>query len=160
MRGAWVGGLAAMVALAACERSRDHAVEQVVESVIASHGRDAAVVIDREQGSIRVTLGRVRVPRGWPAAVPIYQGATKAKIEDPRPDRTRLSLTADDSPKEIAEFYRRTLAETGWRLQTTSARECSGERGAERIRVRVAARESLGGGSRAEIEYRSGGGTE
>jgi hypothetical protein len=146
--------------VAGCERSRDHAVEKVVEAAIAAHGRDGSVVIDREHGSIRVTLGRARVPAGWPEAVPIYDNATKAKIEDRHPDHQRVSVTTDDSPKEIGEFYRRTLSEAGWRLQVADSRDWSGERGTERIRLRVASRDSIAGGSRAEIEYRSGGGKE
>lgn len=144
---------------AGCERSRDRAVEKVVEAAVAAHGRQAAVAIDRQQGSIRVTLGRARVPDGWPPAVPFYENAIRAKIEDPGPRSRRISVTTDDSPREIGEFYRRTLSEAGWRLQINAdAREWSGERGLERIRLRVVPRESITGGSRAEIEYRSGGG--
>lgn len=158
MRAAPRGALLAALVLFACERSRDHAVEKVVESAIEANGREASVAIDRAHGSITVTLGQARVPAGWPAAVPVYGAATKAKVVEGGPDRQRVTVSTDDSAKDLAEFYRRALADGGWSLQVADARDWSGERGSERIRVRVVPRDSVLGGSRAEIEYRAGGG--
>lgn len=144
--------------LTSCEKTEDHAVEKIVEAAISAHGRDAAVNVDRAHGSITVTLGRAHLPAGWPAAVPVYESASRAKIEETTAGRQRLSVATTDSAKDLAAYYRRALGEAGWQIAAGDARNLSAARGNERMRVRISEHDALLGGSRAEIEYVASGG--
>src|SRR5262249_36127419 len=111
-------GLVAFVGFG-CQRSGDRATEQIVERVIAAHGRESKVAIDRDHGSISVTIGAVTKPPGWPSVVPIYPNASRAKIDEQRGDARRLSFVTEDAAQELDQFYRKRLASEGWQLDTT-----------------------------------------
>jgi hypothetical protein len=147
-------GFLAMLVLG-CQRSSDRATEQIVEGVIAAHGRESKVDIDRERGSISVTIGAATKPPGWPPVVPIYPNASRAKIDEQRGNARRLSLVTEDAAQELDQFYRTQLASDGWQLDTTLDRSVRARRGEERLELRVSARGS-GKGSRADIEYTPG----
>jgi hypothetical protein len=138
------------IAVLDCQRSSDRAAEQIVERVIAAHGRESKVEIDRERGSIFVTIGAATKPPGWPPVVPIYPNASRAKIDEKRGDAQRLSIVTEDAAQEVDQFYRRQLANDGWQLDATVDRSVRARRGAELLELRVSAR---GRGSRADIEY-------
>jgi hypothetical protein len=144
-------GLLAIVALG-CRRSGDRATEQIVEQVIAAHGRESKVDIDREHGSISVTIGAATKPSGWPSVVPIYPNASRAKIDAARGNSQRLSVVTEDAAQELDQFYRRTLASEGWELDATLDGSVRARRGGELLELRVSARGG-GRGSRADIEY-------
>ncbi len=135
-----------------CQRSSDRATEQLVERVIAAHGRESKVDIDREKGSISVTIGVATKPPGWPSVVPIYPNASRAKIDEQRGDARRLSVVTEDAAQELDQFYRKQLASDGWQLDSTLDRSVRARRGDERLELRVSARGG-GKGSRADIEY-------
>ncbi len=147
-------GFLALIALG-CQRSSDRAAEEIVEGVIAAHGRESKVDIDREHGTISVTIGAATKPPGWPPVVPIYPNASRAKIDEQRGDTRRLSLLTEDAAQELDQFYRKQLASDGWQLDTTLDLSVRARRGDERLELRVSAR---GGrkGSRADIEYTPG----
>jgi hypothetical protein len=144
-------GFLAVLALG-CQRSSDRAAEQIVEEVIATHGRESKVHIDREHGSISVTIGAATKPPGWPLVVPIYPNASRAKIDEQRGDSRRLSLVTEDTAQELDQFYRKQLASDGWQLDTTLDSSVRARRGGERLELRVSARSGRKG-SRADIEY-------
>lgn len=144
-------GLLAIV-LCACKRSGDRAAEQILERVIAAHGRESKVDIDRERGSISVTIGAATKPPGWPSVVPIYPNAKRAKIDEKRGDVQHLSIVTEDTPQELDEFYRTRLANDGWQLDASVEHSVHARRGNERLELRVSAPGS-GKGSRADIEY-------
>jgi len=141
----------------ACQRSRDQATEAVVERAIAAKGRESKVEIDREHGEIRVTLGGAIKPAGWPAAVPVYPHAERAKIDrsDDGGDARHLSVLTGDSLADLRGFYREELAKQGWALADADAKTSawSARRGEEAMRIAFVTR-GPGKGSRAEIEYR------
>ena len=150
-----VVGFLAILAVG-CQRSSDRATEQLVERVIAAHGRESKVDIDRERGSISVTIGVATKPPGWPSVVPIYPNASRAKIDERRGDARRLSVVTEDAAQEMSRFYREQLASDGWQLDTTvTDRSVHARRGDERLELRVSARGG-GKGSRADIEYTPG----
>jgi hypothetical protein len=146
-------GFLAIVAFA-CQRSGDRATEQIVERVIAAHGRHSKVDIDREHGSISVTIGEATKPPGWPSVVPIYPNASRAKIDEERGNARRLSLVTADAPQELDRFYRTQLTNDGWQLDATLDRSLRARRGNERLELYVSARGG-GKGSRVSIEYTS-----
>jgi hypothetical protein len=139
----------------ACQRSQDRAAERLVEKAIEAHGREAKVAIDRQHGSITVTLGGVVRPEGWPESIPLYPKASRAKVETKSGDARSLSLASDDSPAVLSEFYRKELTRAGWELPSTDPadHEWSARRHGEALRLRFAPYGN-GRGSRAEIEYR------
>ena len=140
----------------ACQRSQDQATEAVVERVIAAKGRESKVEIDREHGTIRVTLGGAIKPAGWPEAVPVYPNAERAKIDGGGDGESRrLSVMTADSLADLRSFYRETLAKDGWALLESDAKSSawSARRGEEAMRIAFVTR-GPGKGSRAEIEYR------
>jgi hypothetical protein len=150
------------VLVGGCQKSRDEATEAVVERIIASKGRESNVEIDREHGSIRVTLGGAIKPQGWPPAVPVYPYAERAKIE--KADRNdgdskRLSVITADSIAELRSFYREALAKDGWAVgdgegkSSPEASPWTARRGDEDLEIVFVARDH-GKGSRADIEYR------
>lgn len=149
-----VSVLFALALLGACQRGQDRAVERVVEGIIASKGRESAVDIDREHGSIRVELGRAITPKGWPEAVPIYPHADGAKIERSEGEWRHLTVASEDSIAELRRYYREALAKAGWEWQDGGRAQdpWSARRGAEALRMRFADRGG-GRGSRADIEY-------
>src|SRR5262249_8684016 len=120
--------------------------------MIAAHGRESKVDIDREHGSISVTIGAATKPPGWPPVVPIYPNASRAKIGEQRGDTRRLSLLTEDAAQELGQFYRKQLASDGWQLDAALDGSVRARRGDERLELRVSNR---GGrkGSRADIEY-------
>ncbi len=154
---AWAAATLAAAALAGCRRSSDPAVERIVEKAIESQGREAEVTIDRDHGSITVTLGRAIAPRGWPLAVPIYSHASRAKIEPGEKGAQRLWVATDDSIEKLSAFYRRELGKSGWQLEGSAAgdRDWEARRGSERLRLHFLRRPESGD-SRAEIEYKVG----
>jgi len=149
--------MAAVVATlaVACQRSQDRAAERLVEKAIEAHGREAKVAIDRQHGSITVTLGGVVPPVGWPESIPLYPKASRAKVEADSGDARRLSLASDDSAAELSEFYRKELTRAGWELPSTEPadHQWSARRRGEALRLRFAPHGN-GRGSSAEIEYR------
>lgn len=153
----WRATVLALMILSACRRSSERAAEKIVEKAIEWQGREAEVAIDREQGSITVTLGRAIAPRGWPQAVPIYSHAKRAKIDSSGGGARRLWVATDDSLDEIAAFYRQELAKSGWQIQESEAgpRDWGARRGSESLRLHFVRREGHGE-SRAEIEYKVG----
>ena len=154
-RAACTAAVLATLALS-CQRSQDRAAERLVEKAIEAHGREAKVDIDRQRGSITVTLTGAVPPAGWPEAIPLYPQASRARVETNSGDAPRLSITSDDSPAELSEFYRQELARAGWELPSSDppSHEWSARRRGEALRLRFAPRGN-GGGTRAEIEYRS-----
>ena len=144
-------GLLAIL-LCACQRGRDRASEEIVERVIAAHGRESKVDIDREGGSISVTIGGATKPPRWPSVVPIYPNAARAKIDEERGNVQRLSVVTEDTAQELDQFYRAQLANDGWQLEATVDQSVRARRGNERLELRVSAR-GRGKGSRADIEY-------
>ncbi|HSD10301.1 MAG TPA: hypothetical protein VLF14_04905 [Candidatus Binatia bacterium] len=145
-------GLLAIV-VCACQRSGDRATEEIVERVIAAHGRESKVDIDRKHGSIAVTIGGATKPPGWPSVVPLYPNASRAKIDEKRNDAQHLSIVTEDTPQELGRFYRTRLANDGWQLDATVENSVRAWRGDERLELRVSA-PSSGKGSRLDIEYR------
>lgn len=147
----------ATLALLACQRGRDEAVERVVEHAIAARGREAKVTIDREQGSITVDLGGAVKPSDWPSAVPLYPHASRAKIEKSDGAAQRLAITTDDSVGDVGGFYRRELARLGWQVVDDNAeRRWSARRGSEHLELEFSSR-GANRETRAVIEYRTGG---
>ncbi len=144
-------GLLAIL-LCTCQRGRDRATEEIVERAIAAQGRESKVDIDREHGSISVTIGGATKPAGWPSVVPIYPNANRAKVDEDRGNAQRLSVVTEDTPRELEQFYRAQLANEGWQLEATIDRSLRARRGNERLELRVSARDK-GKGSRADIEY-------
>jgi hypothetical protein len=140
-----------LVGVLGCQRDRDRTMESVVERAIASQGRESKVTIDRDHASITVDLGGVTKPTDWPAAVPFYPHANRAKLEAAPGDVRRLLLTTDDSSKVIADFYSQELARLGWQLETPEDGTWVARRGVERLELRFTRREKA---TRAEIEYR------
>lgn len=136
----------------ACQPSRDRAMEDVIERVIASHGRESRVAINRDHGSIVVAIGGATKPSGWPDTVPIYPNANRAKIDDRASERQRLTILTEDGTKEIGDFYRARLANDGWRLEMGAGQSLQCSRGDERMTLRFSGR-GKGRGSRADIEY-------
>ena len=146
----------ATLALFACQRGSDEAVERVVEHAIAARGRESKVTIDREHGSITVDLAGAVKPSDWPTAVPLYPHASRAKIEKSDGAAHRLALTTDDSVGEVGGFYRRELARLGWQVDDDAERSWSARRGNERLDLEFSSRGSSRE-TRAVIEYRTGG---
>jgi hypothetical protein len=147
-------GRAAMflfVGVLGCQRDRDRTTESVVERAIASQGRESKVTIDRDHASITVDLGGVTKPKGWPAAVPFYPRANRAKLEAAESDVRRLLFTTDDSSKVIADFYAQELARLGWQVEAPEKGIWVARRGVERLELHFTGREKM---TRAEIEYR------
>ena len=146
----------AMLALFACQRGRDEAVERVVEHAIAAHGREAKVTIDRERGAITVDLGGAVKPSDWPSAVPLYPHASRAKIEKSDGAAQRLAITTDDSVGDVGGFYRRELARLGWQVDDNPEGNWRAVRGSERLELEFSSR-GANRETRAVIEYRTGG---
>ena len=147
--------VAAALLLAGCQKSQDRATEAVVEKIIASKGRESKVEIDRDHGEIRVTLGSAIRPSGWPAAVPIYPHAERAKIDRAGDASDRLSVTTADSIAELRAYYRDALSQDGWSLdgETQADRPLTARRGEEALSIAFA-RRAAGMGSVAQVEYR------
>jgi len=146
--GAWL----MLLALCACQRGRDEAVETIVEHAIAAHGRESKVTIDREHGAISVDLGPAVKPSGWPAAVPMYPHASRAKIQ-PSTGGQRLAITTDDSPREVDGFYREELRRQGWQVKDVEGGGLRANRGNERLDLRAAPEHRE---TRASIDYTAG----
>jgi hypothetical protein len=143
-----------LVGVLGCQRDRDRTMESMVERAIASQGRESKITIDREHASITVDLGGVTKPEGWPAAVPFYPRANRAKLEAAPRDVRRLLITTDDSSKVIADFYSQELARLGWQIEVPESGTWVARRGVERLELRFTGREKV---TRAEIEYRPAG---
>jgi len=134
-----------------CQRSRDQTVERIAEKAIAEHGREATVRIDREHGAITVDLGAAVEPAEWPKAVPFYPHASKAKA---KAGGHELSITTDDTVDEVVAFYRRELADLGWRVEGSADGRWQARRGIEHLEVRVSS-QGRARETRAEISYGS-----
>lgn len=100
-----------------CERPAEKAAEQVAESLIAGQGRESKVEIDRERGSVVVRLGAAIRPKRWPADVPFYAQARRAKASRPDEGKQRLTLAGSDDLEQVARFYRERLAAEGWTVE-------------------------------------------
>src|SRR5262249_10603447 len=126
-------------------------------------GRESQVDIDRDHGEIRVTLGGAVKPSGWPASVPIYPHAERAKIEKSEKSEAqrenggaqRLSVATEDTLHELRDYHRDALPQAGWQLAAADETDAawSARRGDEDLTMRFA-RRGGGKGSRADIEYR------
>jgi hypothetical protein len=147
------GALAAcfLAGLLGCQGDRDRAMESLIEKVIASKGRESKVTIDRPHASITVDLGGATKPKGWPAAVPFYPRATRAKLRVAAGDMRRLVVTTDDPAAAIRGFYSQELARLGWQVGVEERGTTTARRGTERLELRVSGRD---GATRAEIDYR------
>ncbi len=150
------GAMAALwlVGLLGCQRDRDRTMESLIERIIASKGRDSKVTIDRQHASITVDLGGTKKPKGWPAAVPFYPRASRAKLDIAADNVQRLVLTTDDSAAAIGGFYAQELARLGWQVGGEKGGTWVANRGGERLEVHVFDRENA---TRAEIEYQASG---
>ena len=146
------GVFLSLLALCACQRGRDDAVEKIVEHAIAAHGRESKVTIDREHGSISVDLGTAVKPSGWPAAVPMYPHASRAKIESGIGGQ-HLAITTDDSPREVDGFYREELRRQGWQVADGDGGGLRAIRGNERLDLRASPEHRE---TRASIQYTAG----
>jgi hypothetical protein len=145
---------AATCAAAGCERARDRTAADVVEKLVESGGREAAVEVDRRSGSITVELGSAVVPDDWPPEVPVYPQASRLRARREDDGRLRLSVTSDDSPESLARFYRRELASRGWSVEPDGD-ELRARRAERRLTARFSKRRS-GWGGNAEIEIVAG----
>ncbi len=143
-----------LLGVASCQRDRDRTMENLVERAIAARGRGSKVTIDREHASITVDLGGATKPEGWPAAVPFYPHASRAKLQAEQGDIRRLMLTTDDSASAIGSFYSRELARLGWQVTEQGGGTWVAHRGVERLELRLSGHEKA---TRAEIEYRTSG---
>jgi hypothetical protein len=148
--------IVAMLAVA-CDRAKDRTAEELIERAIAESGREAKVAIDRKEGSITVDLGGPVVPRGWPQDVPVYPNGRRLRIVEESPRSQSLTLTTADSPAALADFYRKQLPASGWRLKDSdSAKEKILARKDNRTIVVQFSARGKGKGSRAGIELREG----
>jgi hypothetical protein len=106
-------------AIGGCERAGDRAAEKIAEKAIADGGRESAVEIDRERGTITVNLKAATRPKRWPEDVPFYPNARRARADKPAGDLQRLTLRSGDRMAEVTTFYRERLANDGWRVDWT-----------------------------------------
>ena len=111
---AWLG---ALVILAACERPADRVAERVAENVLEGKGRQSAVRIDRESGSIVVELGRAVKPSRWPSDVPFFDEARRAKAARTDGGSQRLTISGGEDVASMERFYRERLAAEGWTVE-------------------------------------------
>lgn len=151
---------AALVAFLACfalgcERPAEKAAEHVAESLIAGQGRESKVEIDRERGSVVVRLGGALRPKRWPADVPFYPDARRAKASKVAEGQQRLMLGGSDDVQDIARFYRERLAAEGWTVDEKKGSFVARKSGRE-IVARFEQRKGIGGG-RATLEVSDAG---
>ncbi len=145
-----------LLAIGACQRTEDRATEAVIEKMISANGREAKVNVDREKRSITIDLRGPSVPSGWPAEVPIYPSASKAKIEREADGRRWLAITTPDPVRPLERFYREELTSKGWQVDRfQSPALLRARKGSKTLVATFRPREGKGG-SRARIEYGEG----
>ncbi len=148
--------LLVLFAIGACQRTEDRATEAVIEKVITANGREAKVNIDREKRSITIDLGGPSVPSGWPAEVPIYPSASKAKIEREAEGKRWLAITTSDPVAPLERFYREELTSKGWQVDRSEGPPAlQARKGSKTFLATFRPREGKGG-SLAKIEYGEG----
>lgn len=141
-----------VIAVAACERAGDEAVEQIAEKAIADRGRESSVTIDRESGSITINLEGATRPKRWPEEVPFYPNARRASADRPEGDKQRLTLRSADRAEAMKTFYRERLTNDGWSVDVADGTLRARKSGRE-IVARFQAKDPIRG-TRAVFEVR------
>ncbi|MBN1675876.1 MAG: hypothetical protein JXR37_32835 [Kiritimatiellae bacterium] len=122
---AWIIGVLAVCCLAAAgcgRKSRERAAEELIEKAIEKDTgknvkvdiREDRMAIQAEDGEFSVTSGKsAKLPKGFPADVHIYKGATVAMAMSSA-DGFQVSLQTSDKPDKVAEVYKARMTADGW----------------------------------------------
>ena len=118
--------LFALAMLAACGTN---IAEKAMEKAIEDETGGSADVDVRADGSMEVTTeeGTFQtgnsMPEDWPKDVPVYAGATVQFSGTASPENgqrgSAVVLVTADSATDVAAFYKETLKENGWTVQST-----------------------------------------
>lgn len=100
------------------EKAIEEAIEQeggpVTDVDISGNGEK--IVIETEEGTF--TAGKQELPDNFPSDLPVYSGAAIASTAS-GPEGLAVTLTTQDSAKEVSTFYKNELADNGWEITQT-----------------------------------------
>ena len=73
---------------------------------------DGSVTVETENGKIEITEGKV--PDNFPDDIAIYKGASVEKATNAE-NESSVELKTDDKVSKVADFYKKSLKENGWK---------------------------------------------
>jgi len=120
--------LALLLALVGCSRSKTvstHSGKVTVEET-GKAGESAVTVKGNNGETLTINSSGAKLPDDYPKDVPVASGAKvvmAASVNNANNNGSNLVLESTDSLDKLLEFYKKGLADNGWKVEATISQE-------------------------------------
>jgi hypothetical protein len=114
----------ALLVVAGCSRSKTYSTPEGSVTVHDSGkpGQSAVTITGKNGEKMTIDSGGTKLPDDYPKDVPVASGAKivmATSVDDKTTHGSHLVLESTDSLEHVLAFYKKGLADNGWKINTT-----------------------------------------